>query len=478
MTQVLFVTAECAPFVKAGGLGDVASSLPSAVKDCDVRVILPYYSCVRDDRAEFEIRASFSVEFEGAYHNVRIFRAAWKGATHYFLQAPDFFTCDKPYDGDSALENRKFAFFARALMEAMPALGYKPDILHLNDWHSGAIAAMVHLKRQSDPFFRDMKTVFTIHNLRYQGICSRELVQRWTGLPNEIFETGGMAWHDGLANPMKCGLTYADRITTVSERYAEEIQTPARGEGMCELLHARRERLSGIVNGLDYSVFNPKYDRYLTRHFNFEDAKDGKAWYKANLQRDFGLAEDPDAFLVAVISRLTEQKGIDLIAQAAGRLVSRGAQILITGDGDERHTDLVNELAARFRGKIAAWPVFNEPFSRTLYAGADALLMPSRFEPCGLSQLIAMRYGTIPIVRRTGGLRDTVSDYQGETGLGFLFDDFTPEALDGAFAAAEGLYHSDTAAWDALVQRNMHADFSWNVSASKYAALYELLKAE
>lgn len=478
MTHVLFVTAECAPFIKGGGLGDVASSLPTSVKDCDVRVILPYYSCLHDDRAEFEIRASFSVQFDGQMYHVRVFRAYWRGIAHYFLQSPEFFTCEKPYDGDAGLENRKFAFFSCALLEAMPALGYRPDILHLNDWHTGAVAAMVYYKRQTDPFFRDMRTVFTIHNLRYQGVYSREILQRYTALPDEVFTTGGMAWHDGLANPMKCGLTYADRITTVSKRYAEEIQMPQHGEGLSELLHARRDRLCGIVNGLDYSVFSPEADRYLTLHFSAENAQEGKAWYKAKLQRDFGLRQDPDAFFAAVISRLTEQKGIDLIAAAAEQLLSRGAQLLITGDGDEAHTRMVNELAQRFPGQAVAYAVFNEPFSRTLYAAADALLMPSRFEPCGLSQLIAMRYGTVPVVRRTGGLRDTVTPYEGGSGLGFVFDDFTPDALSGAFAAAEQLYNDDRAAWDALVQRDMHADFSWNISAKQYAALYESLKAE
>lgn len=479
MTQVLFVTAECAPFIKAGGLGDVAASLPGAVRSCNVRVLLPYYSCLHDEYAQFRFLASFSVDFEGGPYRVQLFHGERKGVSYYLLQAPDFFTCRTPYEGDSGTETRRFAFFARAVMATLPALGYQPDVIHLNDWHTGPLAAMIYYRRQYDPFFARVHTVFTIHNLRYQGVYDRGYIQRCTQLPDEVFNDGGMAWYDWTANPMRCGLYYADRITTVSERYAEEIQQPEYGEGMCGLLHERRGVVSGIINGLDYSVFSPETDRYLPTHYGASDVREGKARYKERLQREFNLVPDPNALLAASISRLTDQKGIDLIAAAAERLISRGAQIIITGDGDARHTRMVDELGRRFPGRIAAYPVFNEPFSRILYAAADALLMPSRFEPCGLSQLIAMRYGTVPVVRRTGGLRDTVAPYTPDGGgLGFVFDEYTPEAFDRAFAEAERLYHEDRRAWDALVQRDMQADFSWEASAERYAALYNELAAE
>lgn len=473
MIHVLFVTAECAPFIKAGGLGDVAASLPAAIRSCNVRVLLPYYSCLRDEYAEFRSLASFDVDFEGGHHRVSIYHGERGGVSYYLLQAPEYFSCDTPYKGDNGTQIRRFSFFACALMETMPALGYQPDIIHLNDWHTGPIAAMIYYKRLHDPFFEHVHTVFTIHNLRYQGVWDRNYVQSCTRLPGEVFDTGGMAWYNWTANPMRCGLYYADRITTVSERYAQEIQQPDFGEGLDSLLQKRRKVVSGIINGLDYSVFNPEVDRYLPFHYSAATVREGKAHYKEKLQRDFNLAVDKDAFLAASISRLTDQKGIDLIAHAAERLISRGAQIIITGDGDEGHTRMVDELGKRFPGRIAAYPVFNEPFSRTLYAGADALLMPSRFEPCGLSQLIAMRYGTVPVVRHTGGLRDTVTPCCGDKGLGFVFDDYTPDAFDQAFSAAERLYHEDRRAWDALVQRDMHADFSWDVSARRYEALYE-----
>ncbi len=479
MTQVLFVTAECAPFIKAGGLGDVAASLPGAVKGCEVRVVLPYYSCMNDEITEFAFHASFVVDFEGGRRRVRVYRAERSGVEHYFLQAPDYFTCEKPYDGDCGVETQRFAFFACALMAALPALGYRPDILHLNDWHTGPLAAMIAYRRRHDPFYANMRTIFTIHNLRYQGVCDRDYMQYCTRLPDEVFDTGGMAWYDRTANPMRCGLYYADRVTTVSERYAEEIQQPEFGEGMDGLLRERSAVVSGIVNGLDYEMFSPEADTYLTRgHYGPADVREGKWRYKEQLQREFGLRIDRDAFLAASISRLTDQKGIDLIVAAAEQLVSRGAQIIITGDGDDRHTRMVNELAKRFPGQIAAYPVFNEAFSRILYAAADALLMPSRFEPCGLSQLIAMRYGTVPIVRRTGGLRDTVTPCEGGAGLGFVFDGYTPGEFDAAFAAAERLYHGDRRAWDALIQRDMRADFSWDASAVRYEALYDGLRDE
>ncbi len=475
MIQVLFVTAECAPFIKAGGLGDVAASLPAALRDCKVRVLLPYYSCLEDQGVEMQFLASFYVDFEGGGRRVRMFHTKWNGVEHYFLQAPDYFTCKKPYDGDWGVETRRFAFFACALMATLPALGYQPDIIHLNDWHTGPIAAMIYYRRKSHSFYQNIRTVFTIHNLRYQGVCDRSYMQYCTRLPDEVFDHGGMSWHGWTANPMRCGIYYADRVTTVSERYAEEIQQPEFGEGLCDLLRERREAVSGIINGLDYSVFSPERDQYLSVHFSASTVRDGKARYKEQLQRDFGLRVDPNAFLAASISRLTDQKGIDLIVAAAARLISRGAQIIITGDGDDEHTRMVNELGQRFPGQIAAYPVFNEPFSRRLYAGADVLLMPSRFEPCGLSQLIAMRYGTVPVVRWTGGLRDTVTPYAGEEGLGFVFEDYSAEAFDGAFAAAERLYHENRRAWDALVQRDMYADFSWDASAKRYQALYENL---
>lgn len=477
MTQVLYVTAECAPFVKAGGLGDVAASLPAAVRGCNVRVVMPYYSCLHDEHADFRFLASFYVDFEGGHRRVRLYHGERNDVSYYLLQAPDYFTCKTPYEGEWGVETRRFAFFACALMATLPALGYQPDVIHLNDWHTGPIAAMVYYRRRHDAFFANIRTVFTIHNLRYQGICDRDYMQYCTRLPDEVFNTGGMAWYNGMSNPMRCGLYYADRITTVSERYAEEIQQPEYGEGLCELLRERRGVVSGIINGLDYSVFSPEQDRHLLSHFSAETVRGGKAYYKEQLQRDLNLRADKDAFLAASISRLTDQKGIDLIAAAAERLISRGAQIVITGDGDSEHTRMVDELGKRFPGRIASYPVFNEPFSRVLYAGADALLMPSRFEPCGLSQLIAMRYGTVPIVRRTGGLRDTVTPWDGDSGLGFVFDDYTPEAFDQAFAAAERLYHEKRRAWDALVQRDMHADFSWDASARRYEALYDALRA-
>ncbi len=478
MTQVLFVTAECAPFIKAGGLGDVAASLPGAIRNCNVRVLMPYYSCLHDDRADFRFFAAFYVDFEGGHRRVRIYHGELDGVSYYLLQAPDYFTCNTPYEGDCGVETRRFAFFACALMAVMPALGYQPDIIHLNDWHTGPIAAMIYYRRMHDSFFAKMRTVFTIHNLRYQGVCDRNYMQYCTRLPDEVFNSGGMAWYDWTANPMRCGLYYADRITTVSERYAEEIQQPEFGEGLDSLLRDRREVVSGIINGLDYKVFSPETDRYLNVHYSAETVREGKAYYKERLQQEFNLPVDKGAFLAASISRLTDQKGIDLIAQTAERLISRGAQIVITGDGDGDHTRIVDDLGRRFPGRIAAYPVFNESFSRTLYAAADALLMPSRFEPCGLSQLIAMRYGSVPVVRRTGGLRDTVLPYGENTGLGFVFDDYTPDAFDQAFAEAERLYHQDRRAWDALVQRDMHADFSWDASARRYEALYNALVAE
>lgn len=475
MIQVLFVTAECAPFVKAGGLGDVAASLPVALKDCKVRVILPYYSCLDDTVSELRFLASFTVDFEGGTRRVRMFHTNWHGVEFYFLQAPDYFTCKKPYDSNSGIETRRFAFFNCAVIAALPSLGYQPDVIHLNDWHTGPLAAMVYYARKRNSFYAGMHTVFTIHNLRYQGVYERAYMQYCTRLPDEVFTTGGMAWYNGTANPMRCGIYYADRVTTVSKRYAQEIQGPELGEGMNGLLYERREVVSGIINGLDYAVFNPEADRHLQIHYTAKTVREGKAHYKEQLQREFGLAADPNAFLAASISRLTDQKGIDLIAAAAERLIANGGQIIITGDGDDVHTRMVDELGQRFPGRIGVYPVFNEHFSRSLYAGSDALLMPSRYEPCGLSQLIAMRYGTVPIVRLTGGLRDTVTPYDGKNGLGFVFEEYSLEALHSAFLAAERLYHDDRQAWDILVQRDMEADFSWDASAKQYQALYEEL---
>ncbi|MBS5704455.1 MAG: glycogen synthase, partial [Butyricicoccus pullicaecorum] len=345
-----------------------------------------------------------------------------------------------------------------------------------HDWQTGLLPVYLKNEFAANPFFWGIKTIITIHNLKFQGIWDREWVQGVSGLTDNLFTPDKLEFKKD-ANMLKGGLVYADRITTVSNTYAEEIKMPYYGEGLDGLLRAKSDTLSGIVNGIDYGIYNPAADSKLYQTYTADTFRKGKAANKARLQEELGLPVDPEVMMIAMITRLTDQKGLDLVEWVLGRLLDSRIQFVVIGTGDPRYENLLRHYEWSRKDKVSANIYFNDERAHRLYAAADAMLMPSRFEPCGLTQLISLRYGTVPIVRETGGLRDTVRPYNqfAGTGTGFSFANYNADEMLGTIFYAEQIFYDDRDAWDAMVKRGMQADFSWNESAKKYEALYDSL---
>ena len=480
-TNVLFSASECVPFIKTGGLADVAGSLPKYFdKDIyDVRVILPRYRCIKEElRSQMKPVTHFYTGFAGREQYVGLMEMELSGVHFYFIDNEFYFGGSWPYT--SAEEDiEKFAFFSFAVLAVLPHLNWRPDILHCHDWQTGLIPVYLNDSYQADLFFHQIKTIFTIHNLKFQGVHSIGNVMARTGLSSYYFTPDKLeAYGDG--NLLKGGLVYSDRITTVSETYAEEIRMPFYGEGMDGLLRARSDVLSGIVNGIDTEDYDPSKDPALAFPFTVENAVEIKKKNKAALQEELGLLKDPDTMMIGIVSRLTDQKGFDLIDAVMDRLATSGAQIVILGTGEQRYENMFRYYASLYPSKVSANIFYSEALSRRIYASCDAFLMPSLFEPCGLSQLMSLRYGTLPIVRETGGLKDTVKPYNEITdeGTGFSFANYNAHEMLGIIRYAQQIYRDDRAAWDRMVIRAMQEDFSWYKSAEKYEALYDELVTE
>ena len=479
MKKILFAASEGVPFIKTGGLADVVGSLPKCIdkRYFDVRVILPKYSCMKQEmKDKLKYRAHFYMDFNWKNVYVGILEAEVDGVQYYFIDNEDYFTDFKPYGENALWEIEKFAFFSKAVLSALPMLDFRPDVIHCHDWQTGLIPVYLNERFQGNEFFRGIKTVMTIHNLKFQGKWSIKDVMSITGLPEYYFTSDKLeAYKD--ANLLKGGLVFADAITTVSNTYAEEIKTDFYGEGLNGLLCARSGDLRGIVNGIDYDEFNPDTDAYITTHYNVDNFRKMKIKNKRALQEELGLDHNDKAMLIGIVSRLTDQKGFDLIAYVMDELCQDDIQLVILGTGEERYENMFRHFDWKYNGKVSANIYYSEALSHKIYASCDAFLMPSLFEPCGLSQLMSLRYGTVPIVRETGGLKDTVwpyNEYEG-TGTGFSFTNYNAHEMLAAIRYAERIYYDQKRDWNKIVERGMKADFSWNVSAKKYQEMYDWL---
>jgi starch synthase len=471
--EVLFVASEVAPLSKTGGLGDVTGALPRALADLghQVAVVSPRYRAIDAAREGFERRpAALEVRGEPA----ALWRRADGPVTWYLLEHPRFFGDRGGLYGEGGHEYpdnaERFAWLCRAALAVPAACGHRPGILHLHDWQTALAAWLVRHERQGDAALAGVRTVFTVHNLAYQGLFRKEVLPA-LGLPWEVFRPEALEFHDRLSL-IKAGLVFADALTTVSPTYAREICTAAGGEGLDGLLRHRRGDLTGILNGIDADAWDPTRDPLLPHHFDAGRLA-GKAEMKRALQAEVGLAPRPDLPLVALVGRLAEQKGVDLVLASLPELLRRDLQLVLLGSGRPEWEEAFVKAGRQHPGRLAVRIGFDEGLAHRIEAGADLFLMPSRYEPCGLNQLYSLRYGTVPVVRRVGGLADSVEDFDGwRRGTGFTFDDYDPRAMLVALRRAEELYR-DRRAWAEMVRRGMAQDFSWGRSARRYQALYQ-----
>lgn len=475
--KILFASFEATPFSKTGGLGDVAGSLPAHINSSkfDVRVVLPKLSVIPEKyRNKMKPLTNFSVPLAWRNEYCGIEELKLGGVHYYFLDNEHYFKRDKVYGEFD--DGERVAFFSKAVLESILHLpDFFPNIIHCNDWHTALIPVFLHEQYRSIKGFDSIKTVFTVHNLKFQGQFSDFVIGDVCGLMGTPAE-GQLRIDNDSANYMQGALKYTDRITTVSPTYANEICTEYFGEGLDWLFAERRDRLSGILNGIDTKSINPESDPALPFNFSIEDMK-GKAKCKEALQKELGLEVNADIPLFAVISRLTEQKGMDLITYNLPMFESGKMQLAVLGTGDREFEEAFSYYAKKNPKYVAAKLEFNEALSRRIYAGSDIFLMPSRFEPCGLSQLMAMRYGSVPVVRETGGLKDTVIPYNKYTGegTGFSFANYNAHELKKQIEDACDLYLNDKKHWDKLKQNAMSRDYSWTVSAKEYRKLYKEL---
>lgn len=479
MKKILFAASEGVPFIKTGGLADVVGSLPKCIDKeyYDVRVILPRYTCMKQELKEkLEYVTHFYMDFNWTDAYVGVLKAEVEGIQYYFIDNEGYFGGFKPYGDNALFEIEKYAFFSKAVLSVLPLLDFRPDLIHCHDWQTGLVPVYLRERFQGNDFFRGIKSVITIHNLKFQGKWDPKVVQNITGLPEYYFTADKLeAYKD--ANLLKGGIVFADAVTTVSDTYAEEIKTKDYGEGLDGLLKARSDDLRGIVNGIDYEEFNPETDKYIVKPYNAMNFRKEKAKNKKALQEELGLTVDEKKMMIGVVSRLTDQKGFDLIAYVMDELCRDDIQLVVLGTGEERYENMFRHFDWKYSDKVSANIFYSEELSHKIYASCDAFLMPSLFEPCGLSQLMSLRYGTVPIVRETGGLKDTVEPYNEyeSKGTGFSFANYNAHEMLAAVRYAEQIYYDRKREWNKIVDRAMAADFSWEVSAKKYQEMYDWL---
>ena len=480
--QIVFASAECAPFVKTGGLGDVAGSLPSALvrAGAEVIVMVPKYATIKDEyKAQMEHFADFYVSLGWRNEYCGLEKLEHDGVTYMFIDNERYFARDYPYgffdDGE------RFAFFSKAITESLQHLpaGFECDILHCNDWQTALAPVFLREFYQGLPLYDRVKTVFSIHNVAFQGQFSDTVMEDILGVAHIPAAASQLRCDACSVNYMLGALRYADAITTVSPTYAGEIQTPEFGEGLDGVLRERSYALQGILNGIDVEGFDPATDKRIAANYTVED-RSGKAICKAKLQEELGLEVRDDRPLMVMVTRLTRQKGMDLVMYALDRILAGGVQVAVLGTGDRDYEDGLRYFQDKYPGTMAARIEFDPALSQRMYAAADMFLMPSKFEPCGLSQIIAMRYGTLPIVRETGGLKDTVQPYNEFTGegTGFSFSNFNGDEMGDAVFRAARLFWDNRDAWNQLVTQAMSQDFSWTRSADKYLDLYFFMHPE
>ena len=480
--QIVFASAECAPFVKTGGLGDVAGSLPAALvrAGAEVIVMVPKYATIKDEyKAQMEHFSDFYVSLGWRNEYCGLEKLERDGVTYMFIDNERYFARDYPYgffdDGE------RFAFFSKAITESLQHLpaGFECDILHCNDWQTALAPVFLRELYQGLPLYDRVKTVFSIHNVAFQGQFSDTVMEDILGVAHIPAAASQLRCDACSINYMLGALRYADAITTVSPTYANEIQTPEFGEGLDGVLRERSYALQGILNGIDVAGFDPATDKRIAANYTVED-RSGKAVCKAKLQEELGLEVRDDRPLMVMVTRLTRQKGMDLVMYALDRILSGGVQVAVLGTGDRDYEDGLRYFQDKYPGTMAARIEFDPALSQRMYAAADMFLMPSKFEPCGLSQIIAMRYGTLPIVRETGGLKDTVQPYNEFTGegTGFSFSNFNGDEMGDAVFRAARLFWDNRDAWNQLVTQAMSQDFSWTRSADKYLDLYFFMHPE
>ena len=475
--SVAFIGSECYPFVKTGGLGDVMSALPKSLAklNIDVKVIIPRYKCIPQKFQEkMEYRGSFDMNLcsDGKQYYVGIMEYQEDGVVYDFIDNDEFFSWGNPYT-NLIDDIPKFCYFAKAALAALNYLNWTPDVVHCHDWQAALVPLYLRTCFQDTDVGRAI-SVLTIHNLKFQGIYDRKMIQYWSGLPDYVFNKDCMIqnWLD--ANMLKGGITYSNKVTTVSNTYAWEIQTEEYGEGLAEHLRYHNNKILGIVNGIDTDIWNPETDKLLAADYDEKSAIKNKKINKKALQESLGLDVDEHKMIIGLISRLTNQKGLDLVNDVIPGIMDEHTQVVVLGTGDSQYEDTFRYYENKYKGNFCAYIAYNENVAHNIYAGCDALLVPSRFEPCGLTQLIAMRYGAVPIVRETGGLKDTVQPYNmfENTGNGFTFDRYESGLLYDAINRAKTLYFENRKSWDDMVIRDMDKDVSWEKSAKQYKDMY------
>ena len=478
MKKVLYVASESAPFVKTGGLGSVLGSLPREInqKKYDVSLVIPAYECIKEPwKSRMKELFVIPVSLGWRKQQARILTLNYEGICCYFIGNDTYFCGDSPYS-DIWMDIEKFCFFTKAVLEMISYLDYEPDLIHCHDWQTGMLPVYLNFWYKKSPFYRNIKTIMTIHNLKFQGITEIGRMKDITGLPDEAFTFDKLEFY-GNANMLKGGIACADWITTVSESYAKEILSDEYGEGLAPSLKERERCLSGIVNGIDYKVYNPSEDPWIEQTYTVRTAKKKRKINKTALQQFANMVEDERAFTIGIVSRLTDQKGYELLDKTMDPLFEKGAQLYVLGAGEPAVEKIFEDYCEKYPNQVYFNRCYEDKIAKYIYAGCDVTLMPSRFEPCGLNQLMALRYGCVPVVRETGGLKDTVSECVPEEkkGTGFLFEPYDKDALLETLLRAYSLYEGDENSWKEMQERGMRKNYSWKTSARIYEKLYKAL---
>ncbi len=473
--RVLFAASEAVPFIKSGGLADVIGALPKemAKKGIEPIVVLPKYQDINlNDELEYVTSYDIYIGWRKLYCGV--FKMERDGVTYYLIDNEMYYKRPGLYGYHD--DNERFAYFDFAVLELISHLNLDIDVLHLHDWQTAMISMLYKERYCYFPGYEDIKVVFTIHNIAYQGKCDPKLLTDLFGLDSYLYYNGN-ARHDGCLNMMKAAIVYSDVITTVSPTYAQEILTPEFGEGLDTVLELRKYDLYGILNGIDYDINNPATDPNIIANYDVETVKTQKIKNKLELQAEVGLEQDVAMPLIGIVTRLTRQKGLDIILNKIDEIMKEETQVVILGAGDQNYEDALKDVASKYPGRLALQLKYDFGLSCRIYAGTDMFLMPSLFEPCGLSQMMALRYGSVPIVRETGGLKDSVPAYDEEsnTGLGFSFVNFNAEEMHDTIRYALHVYYNDKEAWDEIVERGMKTKLDWDRSADEYIKIFQSL---
>lgn len=475
--NIMYVSAEVAPFAKSGGLGDVLGALPKAVAQSGhkVSVVMPKYARIIPQRYQQQMTylGYFYVDVSWRHQYCGVFSLSQDGVDYYFLDNEFYFGGDSLY---CFADNERFTYFSKACLDLVGYLGEKVDVIHTNDWSTGILPVLFDAFYRWQEFYRNIKLVYTIHNLKYQGWLNVHEAQDLTGLPEQFFRPDRVL-KNGTVNYMKSGIVFSDAVTTVSPTYAEEIKRDEYSEYLGDVINRYAYKTEGILNGIDYSVYNPSTDEDLPYKYDSSNVKQAKTDNKLALQKELGLPQKADVCMIGLVSRLVEQKGLDLVDYIMEKMLNCEVQFVVLGTGESRYEDMFRYYQSKYPLKMSANITFNNQLAHKIYAACDLLLVPSRFEPCGLSQMIALKYGTLPLVRETGGLKDTVTSYNEQTkeGNGFSFANYNGDDLWYTVGRALNFYYERRQEWDNIQQAGMRCDYSWKESSAKYVALYQRL---